>query len=82
MQELSCRLQQAHIVQVVAQACADQKFHRHVIDLLALLCTRLLDKCAAVILQKLAHGDAHGAIDLLFRRHFKRTAEHPVAAFL
>ena len=82
MQDLPCRFQQAHVVQVVAQARADQKFHRHIIDLLALLCTRLLNKRTAVVLQKLAHGDAYSAIYLFFRRHFERAAEQPVAAFL
>ena len=82
MQDLPCRFQQAHVVQVVAQARADQKFHRHIIDLLALFCTRLLNKRTAVVLQKLAHGDAYSAIYLFFRRHFERAAEQPVAAFL
>ena len=82
MQDLPCRFQQAHVVQVVAQARADQKFHRHIIDLLALLCTRLLNKRTAVVLQKLTHGDAYSAIYLFFRRHFERAAEQPVAAFL
>ena len=50
--------------------------------LLALLCSRLLDECAAIVFQKLAHSDAYSAVDLLFCRHFKRAAEHPVAAFL
>ena len=82
MQDLPCRFQQAHVVQVVAQARADQKFHRHIIDLLALFCTRLLNKRTAVVLQKLAHGDAYSAIYLFFRCHFERAAEQPVAAFL
>ena len=82
VQNLTCRFQQTHVIKIVAQARADQKFHRHVIDLLALLCSRLLDECAAIVFQKLAHSDAYSAVDLLFCRHFKRAAEHPVAAFL
>ena len=71
VQDLPCRLQKAHVEQVVAQARADQKFHRHVIDLFALFCTRLFDKRTAVILQKFTHSDAYSAVDLLFRRHFE-----------
>lgn len=71
MQDLPCWLQKPHVVQVVAQTRADQKFHRHVIDLFALFCTRLFDKRTAVIFQKFTHSDAYSAVDLLFRRHFE-----------
>ena len=56
--------------------------YRKSLHLLALLCPRLLNKRTAVVLQKLAHGDAYSAIYLFFRCHFERAAEQPVAAFL
>ena len=82
VQDLPCRLQKAHVEQVVAQARADQKLHRHVVDLLVFLRAGLLDERAALILQKLPDCHADSAVDLLFRGHFQRAAKHTVAAFL
>ena len=79
VQHLACFPVKAQIKQIVAQRCAHQKLHRHVIDLLALFFPRFRLERALLVFQHHPHRHAQRAIRLLFRRFAQLTAEHAQA---
>ena len=75
-------IQHTQVVQVVAQRGADQEFHGHVVDLLALVFTDVLLISAALLCQHFADIGADRLIGLLFGGLFQAAAEGAVADFL
>ena len=75
LQDLVRQPEQAEIVEIVSQRRADKKFHRHVIDLLALLFAHLVAERAALLLHQHARIEADHTVHLLFRRILERAAE-------
>ncbi len=65
LERLGKGLFQAHVVEVVAQACANQELHRHIVDLLASFFFIALFKGAAAVVHLVAQHRAQGLIGLL-----------------